>query len=74
MQINFHSDNACGSFIVAASEAYLEGRRYHTLYKRQRPEDDEDNHENDQQEEEDLMSFSGKAGIKPALHESSLNH
>jgi len=37
-QINFHSENACGSFIIAASEAYLEGRRHGAIYKQKQEE------------------------------------
>lgn len=33
MQVNFRSDHSCGSLLVAAKEAYMEGRQHHSLYK-----------------------------------------
>jgi hypothetical protein len=31
--VNFRSDHSCGSLLVAAKEAYMEGRQHHSLYK-----------------------------------------
>lgn len=37
-QINFRSENANGSFVVAAKEAYMEGRKHDKLFKQRLPQ------------------------------------